>query len=473
MVWQLTGETCTLPCDIGITRRTGRGASGHAISGVTRAAVNAPKTRLEERTTDVKKIELHLLQNFAPSNLNRDDTGAPKDCEFGGHRRARISSQCQKRAVRQAFETQDLIDDENRGARTKRLIQRVADVLHDTHGLERESGLQLAIAAIESVGLGRNKKGIGDELCKTDVLLFVPSRIVTEIARVLHDHRTTLLAWVERKQDGEKTDEKNQQQGAKQRKSAKRTADGAYPEDVKEAVEDLLSSARRTVDIALFGRMIAKRPEWNVDAACQVAQAISTNRVQMDFDFFTAIDDLKPKDTAGSDMMGTVQFNSSCFYRYAVLDVNSLRSNLNGDDPLVRRAVSAFIQAFVTAIPTGKQNSMAAHNFPSYALAIVRENGQPLSLANAFLKPARPRGEDVDLVDDSIQKLESYAVRLRDALGQADSPGAPGPTASWISWADRDLEDGGTRPARAKTVGEFYSRVTGLALPDLALGVAL
>ncbi|MGH2353252.1 MAG: type I-E CRISPR-associated protein Cas7/Cse4/CasC, partial [Chloroflexota bacterium] len=29
-------------------------------------------------------IELHLMQNFAPSNLNRDDTGQPKDCEFGG-----------------------------------------------------------------------------------------------------------------------------------------------------------------------------------------------------------------------------------------------------------------------------------------------------------------------------------------------------------------------------------------------------
>jgi CRISPR system Cascade subunit CasC len=45
-------------------------------------------------------IELHILQNFAPSNLNRSDTGAPKDCEFGGHRRARISSQCLKRAIR-------------------------------------------------------------------------------------------------------------------------------------------------------------------------------------------------------------------------------------------------------------------------------------------------------------------------------------------------------------------------------------
>jgi CRISPR system Cascade subunit CasC len=402
----------------------------------------------------VKKIELHLLQNFAPSNLNRDDTGAPKDCEFGGHRRARISSQCQKRAVRQAFEMERLVDDENRGARTKRLIQKVADVLHETHGHERESAQQLSIAAIEGVGLGRNRKGTGEDLWKTEYLLFVPSRIVKEIATVLHKHHATLSAWGQQKQESEKTTEKNESKAAKQKKDAKKAAESAYPKEVKEAVERILGNTQCTVDIALFGRMIADKPEWNVDAACQVAQAISTNRVQMDFDFFTAVDDLKPQDTAGSDMMGTVQFNSSCFYRYTVLDLDSLRSNLEGDEALVCRAVSAFVQAFVTAIPTGKQNGMAAHNFPSYALAVVRGNGQPLSLANAFLKPARPKGEDVDLVDDSIEKLESYALRLRNALGEAP----------WISWADRDLERGDTRPARVTTLSEFYSSATGLAL---------
>jgi CRISPR system Cascade subunit CasC len=414
--------------------------------------VNPPKTRREERTTDVKKIELHLLQNFAPSNLNRDDTGAPKDCEFGGHRRARISSQCQKRAVRQAFEIERLVDDENRGARTKRLIKEIADVLQKAHGHDEESAWQIAIAAIEGVGLGRNKKGTGEDLLKTEYLLFVPSRIVDEIAGVLHKHRAALDASAAHKVR-EAAKKKDEEKAGKQKKDAKKAAEGAYPKEVKDAIEDLLGSAGHTVDIALFGRMIADKPEWNVDAACQVAQAISTNRVQMDFDFFTAVDDLKPKDTAGSDMMGTIQFNSSCFYRYAVLDVDSLRSNLEGDDPLVRRAVSAFMKAFVTAIPTGKQNGMAAHNFPSYALAVVRDKGHPLSLTNAFLKPARPRGEDADLVDDSIEKLESYAVRLRDALGEAP----------WISWADRDLKNGGTYPTRAKTLNEFYSSVTGLA----------
>jgi CRISPR system Cascade subunit CasC len=398
------------------------------------------------------KIELHLLQNFAPSNLNRDDTGAPKDCEFGGHRRARISSQCQKRAVRQAFELDKLVDVESQGARTKRLALKIAEVLVEKHTHDRESALTLAMGALEGVGLGRNKKGSDDDLWKTEYLLFVPRRIVGEIADILHNHREALTPAAAETPAAEPT-----AKGAKRdsKKDAKKAAQSAYPKEVKDAVEALLEKARRTVDVALFGRMIADKPEWNVDAACQVAQAISTNRVQMDFDFFTAVDDFKPRDNAGSDMMGTVQFNSSCFYRYAVLDVDALRANLGGDDAkLLRSAVSAFVKGFVSAIPTGKQNGMAAHNFPSYALAVVREGGQSVSLTNAFLKPARPEGHDKDLVDDSIQKLESYADRLRDVLGEA----------TWMTWADRDLKATEASPLRVKRLGEFYDGVTARAV---------
>ncbi|MBL8602068.1 MAG: type I-E CRISPR-associated protein Cas7/Cse4/CasC [Myxococcales bacterium] len=397
------------------------------------------------------KIELHLLQNFAPSNLNRDDTGAPKDCEFGGHRRARISSQCQKRAVRQAFELDKLVDADNQGARTKRLALKIAEVLTEKRGLDRELALTLAMGALEGVGLGRNKKGSDDDLWKTEYLLFVPRRIVDEIADILHEHRALLTPGVEAPA-AEPTAKSAKKES---KKDAKKAAQSAYPKEIKDAVEALLETARRTVDVGLFGRMIADKPEWNVDAACQVAQAISTNRVQMDFDFFTAVDDFKPKDNAGSDMMGTVQFNASCFYRYAVLDVDALRENLGGDDEaLLRRAVSAFVKGFVSAIPTGKQNGMAAHNFPSYALAVVREGGQSVSLTNAFLKPARPEGHHKDLVDDSITKLEGYAERLGDVLEGA----------TLLTWADRDLQASEGTPTRVKRLGEFYNAVTARAV---------
>src|SRR5262249_33379271 len=142
----------------------------------------------------------------------------------------------------------------------------------------------------------------------------------------------------------------------------------------------------RAADLALFGRMIANLPERNVEAACQVAHAISTNKMEMEFDFYTAVDDLKPEDTAAAHMLGTVEFHSACFYRYANVDTTQLLTNLGRDADLARGTLQAFLRASVAAIPTGKQNSMAAHNPPSLVLIVVRERGQ-WNLANAFLKP--------------------------------------------------------------------------------------
>jgi CRISPR system Cascade subunit CasC len=289
-------------------------------------------------------------------------------------------------------------------------------------------------------------------------LLFVPRRTVGLIAALLQDHWTELeplaVTAVAEESDGD-----SEASGKKKvsKKDQKKAAKSAYPEDVRKRLESLFQGARETVDLALFGRMIADKTDWNVEASCQVAHAISTNKVQMDFDFFTAVDDLKKNDTAASDMMGTVQFNSSCFYRYAVLDVAALTESLGIADAtkraaLVKQGVDAFVRAFTVAIPTGKQNTFAAHNFPSYALAVVREKGQPIALTNAFLKPARPRGEDIDLVDDSIAKLEDYFARLSDAVGPAKT----------TSWGDRDLSEN-TKIHRASRLDDFFTEATSLA----------
>jgi CRISPR system Cascade subunit CasC len=165
--------------------------------------------------------------------------------------------------------------------------------------------------------------------------------------------------------------------------------------------------------------MIADAPEWNVEAACQVAHAISTNRANIEFDFYTAVDDFQKDDTTGADMMGTVAFNSSCFYRYLVLDTAELEKNL-GDGPDAReqakRSVAAFIEAVVHAIPTGKQNSMAAQNKPSLVLIDVREAADPRSLANAFVEPVRPTAKG-DLVTESVRKLAKYAASVDGVYG--------------------------------------------------------
>ncbi len=103
----------------------------------------------------------------------------------------------------------------------------------------------------------------------------------------------------------------------------------------------------------------------------------------------------------GAGMMGFTGFNSSCFYRYAVIDLAQLVKNLNNDLELAHNAVEAFLRCICHRFPAAKQNSMAAHNPPDAIFAVVRENGAPVSLANAFAKPVRP-SHDSDLMEESI-----------------------------------------------------------------------
>ena len=170
------------------------------------------------------------------------------------------------------------------------------------------------------------------------------------------------------------------------------------------------------MDVALFGRMLADMPERNQNAACQVAHAISTHSVEREFDFYTAVDDFKPEDTAGADMMGTVEFNSACFYRYAVIDWEKLVANLQNDGELAAKGLRAFLEGFVVAEPTGKQNTFAAHNPPEFVAVSVRRNAAPRNLANAFETAVRVK-KDESLTRKSAEELVNKAKALQVAYG--------------------------------------------------------
>jgi CRISPR system Cascade subunit CasC len=332
-------------------------------------------------------VELHLLQNFAPSNLNRDDTGSPKECEFGGYRRARISSQCFKRAIRMRFKTMLA---ENETATRSRLVveQKVLPILVELDH-EREQARAVVERALSAVKLAVDKEG------KTEYLLFLSPSEIARFADVCHRNFDVLL-----KAASKETTSK--EAGGKR---TKKEARAEVPAEVRSAVEAIFDGGK-AADLALFGRMLADLPEKNIDAAAQVAHAISTNRVSPEFDYFTAVDDLNPKEQTGAGMLGTVEFNSACFYRYSNVDLAQLTANLKNDPDLARRTLESFIRSTVDAVPSGKQNSMAAHNPPSFILAVVRESG-PWSLANAFLNPVRP-DSDGDLVKNSIRQLDQY-----------------------------------------------------------------
>lgn len=344
-------------------------------------------------------VEIHALQNFAPSNLNRDDTGAPKDALFGGTRRARVSSQCLKRSIRQYFSglvEQNALASDDVAFRTKRILDALVKSLVEKGRVEAEAKNKacLALAAME---LTVKEDG------KSEYLLFLGQRELSGIADIINEKWDSITA-----------SDTAPSEGKKPGKAKKQAAQSADPE-LKKALDKVFNGGK-AVDVALFGRMLADMPERNQNAACQVAHAISTHSVEREFDFYTAVDDLKPEDTAGADMIGTVEFNSACFYRYAVVDWEKLVENLQNDRELATKGLRAFLEGFVVAEPTGKQNTFAAHNPPEFVAVSVRRNTAPRNLANAFETPIRVR-KDESLTRKSAEELAKKAQTLQVAFG--------------------------------------------------------
>ena len=315
-------------------------------------------------------IELHTIQSFAPSNLNRDDTGNPKEALFGGVRRARISSQSAKRAMRVSNVFRDAVE-ASTGTRTKKLVKHLADKL-ERSGIDRAWAEQhlLAISIDLYAKLDRRSEQ------ETSVLLYISDDEVDAIARFLQD------AW----------------------DSDTEPDIMAFGKGMVKQLENRTSAP----DIALFGRMLAEKPALNIDAACQVAHAISTHEVNTaEFDYFTAVDDLTPEEDSGAGMLGLVPFNSATYYRCARIDWVQLVKNLSGDAALARQTVGAFMAAFALVVPTGMQNSFLNKHQPDFLLAATRPNNDGQSLANAFERPVR-RSNDGGYAEPSIEALSQY-----------------------------------------------------------------
>lgn len=386
-------------------------------------------------------IELHLLQNFAPSNLNRDDTNSPKDCEFGGHRRARISSQCIKRSIRRHFRNAELLPREDLAYRTNRLLKALTDLLNES-GHEADSAPVAIRAAFEGAGFTIKENG------QTEYLFFLGHRELESIANQIQKNSQQLLEWAEKYTASKKPEKKSEQKKWEDERKKQ------FPSDIKKTFTESLDGGR-AADLGLFGRMLANLPEKNIDASSQVAHALSTNKISMEMDFYTAVDDLKePDEDAGAGMLGTVEFNSACFYRYANIDFNQLQKNLQNDTELAKKTVGAFLNAAIHAIPTGKQNSFAAHNCPSLVLAVVRKRGL-YSLANAFEKPIYPdrRQNGSGLVAKSIEALDRFWERLNKVYG------ADGLVTAAVCKIDEQPELSALKPHEVGSVAEVINKV--------------
>ena len=313
-------------------------------------------------------IQLHTLTSYAPSNLNRDDLGRPKTAKMGGFERLRVSSQSQKRHWR----TSDLFEQAmagKLGIRTKRFGQTVFDALIDLNVKEKNA---TKWAKLISAQFGKLKK---DSL---DIEQLV------HISPVEKDLALSLVAVIAQ-------------------------------EDRDPTADELkaLKSQQTAVDIALFGRMLASAPEFNVDAACQVAHAISVHQVTIEDDYFTSVDDLNDgKTDSGSAHIGEAGFASALFYNYICINKTQLIENLSGDEALANAAIAVLIEAAVKVSPTGKQNSFASRAYASYVMA-EKGQQQPRSLSVAFLKPIN----DQDMATAAIDAISKQVVNFDKVYG--------------------------------------------------------
>lgn len=330
-------------------------------------------------------IDVHIIQNIPPSCVNRDDTGSPKSAMYGGVKRLRVSSQAWKHVTRSYFDAH--LDKEDLGMRTKRVVSILAkEIGRQAEDLENDAQkLAEEVFNAAKIKLSEPRAKKSEEASKkakeSGYLLFLSNRQIAQLAEMA----------VESARSGEELDKK----------------------EVKK-----IFKSENSIDVALFGRMVADDADLNVDAACQVAHAISTHAAENEFDFFTAVDDDKSRaeerEDAGAGMMGTIEFSSATMYRYATVNLDLLHENL-GDAEATLRALTSFIEAFVKTMPTGKQNTFANRTLPSMVAVQVRDD-QPVSLVGAFERPVL-KSDTEGFVAKSVRKLVEHEKQLEEAFG--------------------------------------------------------
>ena len=333
----------------------------------------------------MKLIELHILQSFPVSCLNRDDVGAPKSAVFGGANRARISSQCLKRAIRE-YAKIELPAARFGGTRSRLIIEPLKKALLEQKLSEEQAGkLALTIAdelsGLDEKTVGKDGQPKEDKVPRVKTLIFLAPAEISALAKEV---------------------------AALVKKDAKAKLDSKKLAKICQSAP--LSDA---ADIAIFGRMVAGT-DLTLEGAAMFSHALSTHKADNEIDFFSAVDDDKLKEEdSGAAMISTLEFTSAVYYRYAALNLGLLATHLNHLTTDERRAVvDAFIRATLLAVPSARKNSMNGHNPPAYVLGVYKDKGQPMQLINAFEKPVWSKQ---GLLDNSIEELKSHHAALKKA----------------------------------------------------------
>lgn len=329
-----------------------------------------------------KFLQIHMLVAYPPSNLNRDDLGRPKTAVMGGVQRLRISSQSLKRAWR----TSEVFNNElsgHIGVRTKEMGDKI----------------------FEAMVTGKSLYGlIYDTDNRTEVNAPISEK---KAAKWTED----IAAMFGKLQSNKKTIEQLAHYSEAEIRAIDALIIKLANEDATLEKDDLKSLLRKddaAADIAMFGRMLASSPLYNVEAAVQVAHAITVHKVAIEDDYFTAVDDLnRGEEDAGAGHLGQFEFSSGLYYLYLCINTDLLHDNVGSDAALAQKALRALVVAAACVPPKGKQNSFASRAYASYLLAEIGTQ-QPRSLAISYLKPV----DDNDVLGKAIEELK----RTRDSI---------------------------------------------------------
>jgi CRISPR system Cascade subunit CasC len=347
----------------------------------------------------MKLIELHILQSFPVSCLNRDDVGSPKSAVFGGVNRARISSQCLKRAAR-LFMNDIIHENRFHTVRTRLAHEALAECLSGPEKFSKEQAFEVALEALSILVDGSGAKGAKKDgrtgRTYMPAILFLSPKQREAAADEILKKKDEIIAAMKKSKEAESQKGKEGTRLQNEARKGLNKALGPVAEAIQKA--GLLDAP----DIALFGRMVANEASLNVEAASMFSHALSTHKTENDLDFFSAVDDVKAReglndiaesDGPGAAMIDSSQFNSATYYRYCAINLDLLAKNLAGIEAgELKKVVEAFLCSVIQAIPSARQNSHNAHVMPGYVLGTYREKGQPVQLINAFECPVPANG---------------------------------------------------------------------------------
>lgn len=364
----------------------------------------------------MKLIELHILQSFPVTCLNRDDVGSPKSATFGGTQRARVSSQSQKRATRLHF-NEAHYGNEFHTERTKLAHEGLVRILVQG-GLTKESAEPLALEVlsrlVDKAGASKAKADKNGRMNMPALIWLSPSQIQAAADATLANRELIEQATAA---------------NASADKNAKKNAEKALKDALKPVTKAIQEAGiSDAADIALFGRMVANDASLNVEGASMFSHALSTHANSNEIDFYSAVDDVKHKgnegddessEDAGAGMIGTLEYNSATYYRYVAINLDLLFDAKHlgaiGGQEERKSLLRAFIRSVLTAVPGARRNSMNGATLPAEVLGIRKDMGQPLQLVNAFEEPVKASGKGYSA--NSTAKMLDHHTDLKKLWG--------------------------------------------------------